>query len=1119
MLRSAIAVVVLSAAWACGAEQVLWQIGKPDKSYKEFAIAGNYHGYAGQFDRKPLVFEIGKSDPAKDWPFIQPGPVDSWAQSRAHPFTVRFDLAAEPQGLFTLRVEFTDVQAMNPPAYTVTVGERTGRFRLQPGGGDESLANPAAGKPQKLEFSLPADLFHKGLNKIVLACTDGSWVQYDAVTLLNDPAVRGRDAEIQNVTAVATPFFVRAEGKVRRAVEVNVSLVGQAQDLVVRAEAAGETVELPVKELAPFGGISQEIGVPDSPEPMEVKVTAKAGASSKTVTVKVEPQRKWRIYCGPSSHTDIGYTDVQPKCAERHNENLDRAEDLLEKYPDFRWNTEVAWQAENYLAARKGPRLETFLRLAKEGKLGVQALYNNVLTGLCSHEAACRLTYFAHSLKTRYGIPFKSAMISDVPTQEASLPTILAGSGIRYFSSGINNDRAYTFTKLQDKCPCWWEGPDGSRVLMMYTWQYAQASQWGLSNSLEAARSNILGRLKSYEGRANYPFDAVWLHGAVSDNEPLNQKLAEVAKAWNERYEFPKIILSPNAEFFEYIEKNFGDKLPVVRGSAGTYWEDGAGSSAAETTLCRNAQEALANAETLLAFAKRLGSQTAYPAEALYAAWRNCLLYDEHTWGAHCSISQPDSDFTKAQWKIKAQFAVDAAKQTQVLLAQGTAAFASLVKAGGRSLIVINPTSWPRTDVLEVKLPEGLAVAETGVACCDTAEGTLLEVKDVPPCGYRVLKLAAAPKRQAAQPAEDSTLESRYYRVAFDPASGAVTSLFDKELQRELVDQKAPYRLNQYLYVAGGKGSRIVMNPGGPQPQLTISSPEKASLRRLRLGDLGERMIIETSATLTPKLTTEVTVWNNIRRVDIANRLTKQNTYDKEGVYFAFPFAGTKPVFRYECPAGIVNANKDMLPGACLDWFTVQHFVEVESSDAAIAWATPDAPLVCFQDINRGKWQTNLPFNTGHLYAYVMNNYWHTNYKAGQSGDFTFRFSITSRPKADSAASAQFGWAVANPLLAVPVDGNANGPLPADAAGLLEIAEPNVVLVAAKQAEEGGGLVLRLWELGGQATTAHVRLKSIPAKKAAACNLVEEPQEALEIKDNVIAVPVRGRGLATVMVE
>ena len=59
-----------------------------------------------------------------------------------------------------------------------------------------------------------------------------------------------------------------------------------------------------------------------------------------------------------------------------------------------------------------------------------------------------------------------------------------------------------------------------------------------------------------------------------------------MAKQWNERYEFPKIILCHNAEFFEYIEKNYGDKLPVFRGSAGTYWEDGAGSSARETTLC-----------------------------------------------------------------------------------------------------------------------------------------------------------------------------------------------------------------------------------------------------------------------------------------------------------------------------------------------------------------------------------------------------------------------------------------------------------------------------------------------------------------------------------------------------
>ena len=47
-------------------------------------------------------------------------------------------------------------------------------------------------------------------------------------------------------------------------------------------------------------------------------------------------------------------------------------------------------------------------------------------------------------------------------------------------------------------------------------------------------------------------------------------------------------------------------------------------------------------------------------------------------------------------------------------------------------------------------------------------------------------------------------------------------------------------------------------------------------------------------------------------------------------------------------------------------------------------------------DINAGKWLDTLPVTNGTIFAYVMNNYWFTNYKAGQDGDFTFRYSLTS---------------------------------------------------------------------------------------------------------------------------
>ena len=58
-----------------------------------------------------------------------------------------------------------------------------------------------------------------------------------------------------------------------------------------------------------------------------------------------------------------------------------------------------------------------------------------------------------------------------------------------------------------------------------------------------------------------------------------------------------------------------------------------------------------------------------------------------------------------------------------------------------------------------------------------------------------------------------NVIESRYYRIRFDPTTGGIVSIHDKEMDRELVDPGAPWQLNQYLYVTGGKGTRIVMNP------------------------------------------------------------------------------------------------------------------------------------------------------------------------------------------------------------------------------------------------------------------------------------------------------------------
>ena len=119
--------------------------------------------------------------------------------------------------------------------------------------------------------------------------------------------------------------------------------------------------------------------------------------------------------------------------------------------------------------------------------------------------------------------------------------------------------------------------------------------------------------------------------------------MSTFVRDWNGKYAFPKLVIATTREMMQELERRYGDQLPEFSGDFTPYWEDGAASSARETALNRAAAERLVQAETLFA----LREPAKYPELALREAWRNVVLYDEHTWGAHCSISEPESDFTE----------------------------------------------------------------------------------------------------------------------------------------------------------------------------------------------------------------------------------------------------------------------------------------------------------------------------------------------------------------------------------------------------------------------------------------------------------------------------------------
>ena len=138
-------------------------------------------------------------------------------------------------------------------------------------------------------------------------------------------------------------------------------------------------------------------------------------------------------------------------------------------------------------------------------------------------------------------------------------------------------------------------------------------------------------------------------------------------------------------------------------------------------------------------------------------------------------------------------------RRAQSLFDQGPAALAALIRADGPALVVFNPTSWPRTRIRarQAALGPDRWPSRT-FPSCHAGRDTLMLVKDVPACGYRVLKLAAAGRpAPPAPPAEATPSKAASTASSSIPASGGIVSIRDKEIGPRVGRCKVAVRLNQ----------------------------------------------------------------------------------------------------------------------------------------------------------------------------------------------------------------------------------------------------------------------------------------------------------------------------------
>jgi len=1092
-LTRALGLCVLCGAWlwaAAGPARagVLWQIGKNDNDTAEFAIGPDMSNqYSVRFPHGTL-FVPGQSEAKQDWPYIQPGPADIWAGSKSHTFRILFGLSEAPtEGQCALVLDFVDTHSSKPPKLAIEINGRLFERQLPKGAGDASAhGQPAKGREHIEELEFPAGLLKAGTNEISITSATGSWILYDYVALTVPAGTRAGplDSSSRLLEVHGQPYLVEhSDGKLYQPVLASVVHIGEPVEAVVAvdgAERVGQTLKAGFKVIE---GLA-----PAVEKPASVAVDVKIGGKSiGKRTIKIEPVRKWQVYLLHHSHVDIGYTHVQTEVLQKHFGYFEQVIELARStadYPEasrFKWNAEVLWAVDGYLEQASAQKRTEFIEAVKKGWIGLDALYGNELTALCRPEELVRLVGYARMLRQRYDVEIDSAMITDVPGYTWGIVPVLAQSGVKYFAVGPNRGHriGYTLSSWGDK-PFYWESPSGKERILC--WVAGEGYSLFHSGRLDGGR--LLSYLKRLQD-SGYPYDMVHVRYSIGgDNGPPDPGLSDFVRRWNQKYAYPRLIISTASQMCREFEQRYGESLKRFRGDFTPYWEDGAGSSAQETALNRAAAERLVQAEALYAMLE----PGAYPVGRFYQAWRNVILYDEHTWGAYCSISQPESEFTKAQWKIKQAFALDADAQSRRLLKDSLAKRQSRTK-NVSAIDVINTCSWPRTDLVIIpkdwKLAGETVLLHKGRAVpagrLPTGQIAFLAV-DVPALGSKRFTLEEPPAQSSrfmppAVEAAPPTISNSYLTVRLDENTGAICSIRHRDIPMDLAGHDKLVGLNDYFYVAGRDPKKPVR-----------TGPAKISVKEY--GRMMASLVAESDAPGCHKLTREVRLISGLERIDIIDTIDKKKVYTPEAVHLGFGFNVPGGVIRMDVPWGVVRPEVDQLPGACKNYFTVQRWVDVSNDRFGVTLATVDAPLIEVGAITndpRGGvgWIKKLEPTTT-LYSYVMNNYWETNYKASQEGPTVFRYSLSIHKEFDPAEAARFGIERSGPLIVVPVD---EGSEPIETPLKVEPAE--VIVTAFKPSDDGKARVVRLFNASGKSCKAKVTWRAA-SRSVRLSNLAEE---------------------------
>jgi alpha-mannosidase len=697
---------------------------------------------------------------------------------------------------------------------------------------------------------------------------------------------------------------------------------------VLRVTVTGAPPGVPVKvetawAIADAAGTAiVEVGfATDAPVGARVPVTATARCGEQTARgdgdlIVAEPG--WTVHMVAHFHydpvwwnTQAAYTsewDALPGTAQRHREpwqhtgfHLVRTHlDLARRDPDYRFVLAEVDYLKPYWDLYPQDR-ELIRRLLAQGRLELMGgTYNEPNTNLTSAETTIR--------NVVHGVGFQRDVLGGDPAtawqldafgHDPQFPGIMADAGLTSSSWArgpfhqwgpmmrtppeVLGDAA----AMQFPSEFEWISPSGRGLLTSYMPAHYSAGWWMDSAATLAEAEEAVLRLLRLMRPAAATRNVLLPVG--TDYSPPNKWITEIHRDWNSRYVWPRLICSLPRDFFTAVRAQLTSLSPQTRDMNPIY--TGKDVSYIDTKQAQRVIENLLTDAEKWATLAALHGQARYPAEALDRAWR-LLVYGAH----HDAITGTESDQVYLDllggWREAHDLALTVHRGAVSHLGE------QIDTTGpGRAVLVFNPSSWERTDVVTVEETRPARIVDADgtpvPAVVDGGRLTFL-ARDVPSLGHRSYRLLTDDDAdQGWRPVAGHVAASDAYRVEVDPAhGGAVRSLTERATGRELL---RPGRLGNEILVYDEyaehpefhEGPWHLLPTGGP---VAASGARPADTVLVERSAVGERVTVR--GTAGPVRYTQVlTLWHGLAWLDCVTRVDE--------------FVGSDHLVRVRWPIGV----------------------------------------------------------------------------------------------------------------------------------------------------------------------------------------------------------------------